>query len=52
MLDDIGQLPYALARPILLKVDNPEKLVRILIQIAPMYTRMAANTEVYTSALH
>lgn len=27
VLDDIGNLPYALARPILLKVDNPEKLV-------------------------
>ncbi|CAI7662028.1 unnamed protein product [Penicillium pancosmium] len=26
MLDDIGSLPYALARPMLLKVDNPEKL--------------------------
>ncbi|KAJ5750645.1 hypothetical protein N7533_007673 [Penicillium manginii] len=26
MLDDIGSLPYALARPVLLKVDNPEKL--------------------------
>lgn len=27
VLDDIGSLPYALARPMLLKVDNPEKLV-------------------------
>jgi elongin-A len=27
VLDDIGSLPYALARPVLLKVDNPEKLV-------------------------
>lgn len=26
-LDDLGALPYKLARPILLKVDNPEKLV-------------------------
>ncbi|KAJ5590214.1 hypothetical protein N7450_004186 [Penicillium hetheringtonii] len=26
MLDDIGSLPYALVRPMLLKVDNPEKL--------------------------
>ncbi|KAJ5140672.1 hypothetical protein N7448_004080 [Penicillium atrosanguineum] len=26
VLNDIGSLPYALARPILLKVDNPEKL--------------------------
>lgn len=27
VLDDLGALPYKLARPILLKVDNPEKLV-------------------------
>jgi len=27
VLDDIGSLPYALVRPMLLKVDNPEKLV-------------------------
>ncbi|KAJ5368875.1 uncharacterized protein N7496_008635 [Penicillium cataractarum] len=26
MLTDIGSLPYALARPILMKIDNPEKL--------------------------
>ncbi|OOQ88804.1 putative RNA polymerase II transcription factor SIII (Elongin) subunit A [Penicillium brasilianum] len=26
LLTDIGNLPYALARPILMKVDNPEKL--------------------------
>ncbi|KAJ5084220.1 RNA polymerase II transcription factor SIII subunit A [Penicillium alfredii] len=25
-LDDLGSLPYSLARPILLKIDNPEKL--------------------------
>jgi hypothetical protein len=28
VLDNLGSLPYALARPILLKVDNPQKLVR------------------------
>jgi elongin-A len=27
-LDNLGSLPYTLARPILLKVDNPQKLVR------------------------
>ena len=29
-LNDIGSIPYALARPFLLKVESPEKLVRHL----------------------
>jgi hypothetical protein len=41
VLDNLGSLPYALARPILLKVDNPQKLVRHI----PLPLRvMFANT--------
>lgn len=28
-LDDLGAMPYSLARPILLNIHNPEKLVRL-----------------------
>lgn len=30
VLTDVGELPYSFLRPILLKVENPEQLVRAL----------------------